>query len=124
MFASGCQYKKVADQFCMEQHIVLRQNARNLLITAPKLIKQPLRMVFEIFAVIIFASSNALPQELVFGKNNYIEYQIGTLPIVISVPNGGNLAPMAIFDRTQPATNLPLKAKIIPILIQSLTNNT
>ena len=38
-------------------------------------------------------------QQIVFGTNQYIEYQIGTLPIVISVPHGGNLNPSAIPDR-------------------------
>ena len=50
--------------------------------------------------LVVFAGSHALPQEVVFGKDNYIEYQIGTLPIVISVSHGGKLSPMAIPDRT------------------------
>jgi hypothetical protein len=39
-------------------------------------------------------------QEVLFGANNYIEYQIGTLPIVISVSHGGQLEPTTIPDRT------------------------
>lgn len=39
-------------------------------------------------------------QQVQFGANNYIEYQAGTLPIVISVPHGGNLTPASIPDRT------------------------
>lgn len=35
-----------------------------------------------------------------FGTNNYIEYQKGNLPIVISVPHGGSLEPGTIPDRT------------------------
>lgn len=35
-----------------------------------------------------------------FGTNNYIEYQKGTLPIVISVPHGGGLDPVSIPNRT------------------------
>jgi len=35
-----------------------------------------------------------------FGRNNYIEYVPGDLPIVISVPHGGALAPSTIPDRT------------------------
>jgi hypothetical protein len=35
-----------------------------------------------------------------FGRNNYIEYVPGDLPVVISVPHGGALAPVAIPDRT------------------------
>ncbi len=59
-----------------------------------------MKIVFVTFILIVFAGSHALPQEVVFGKDNYIEYQIGTLPIVISVSHGGKLAPMAIPDRT------------------------
>ena len=39
-------------------------------------------------------------QQVVLGTNGYIEYQIGTLPIVISVPHGGNLNPSTLPDRT------------------------
>ena len=39
-------------------------------------------------------------QTVIFGTNNYTEYQIGTLPIVISVSHGGNLEPASIPNRT------------------------
>ncbi|MBK6449621.1 MAG: T9SS type A sorting domain-containing protein [Saprospiraceae bacterium] len=39
-------------------------------------------------------------QETIYGTNNYIEYQVGNLPIVLSVPHGGRLAPSTIPDRT------------------------
>ncbi len=35
-----------------------------------------------------------------FGRNNYVEYAVGDLPIVISVPHGGALTPATIPDRT------------------------
>lgn len=35
-----------------------------------------------------------------FGRNNYIEYMCGGLPLIISVPHGGNLTPSEIPDRT------------------------
>jgi hypothetical protein len=38
--------------------------------------------------------------QVIFGTNNYIEYQVGQLPIVISVPHGGALTPAGIPDRT------------------------
>lgn len=41
-----------------------------------------------------------LAQPTLFGANNYTEYQIGTLPFVISVPHGGSLNPATIPDRT------------------------
>jgi len=34
-----------------------------------------------------------------FGRNNYVEYIPGDLPIVISVPHGGDVAPASIPDR-------------------------
>ena len=38
--------------------------------------------------------------QIIFGVNNYTEYHIGNLPIIISVPHGGNLTPAGIPDRT------------------------
>lgn len=35
-----------------------------------------------------------------FGRNNYVEYAVGDLPVVVSVPHGGALAPTTIPDRT------------------------
>jgi hypothetical protein len=35
-----------------------------------------------------------------FGRNNYVEYNGGDLPVVVSVPHGGALAPATIPDRT------------------------
>jgi len=59
-------------------------------------------MIFR-FCFIIVLLINVLQsfsQQIIFGTNNYIEYQVGTLPIVISVPHGGNLEPLSIPDRT------------------------
>ena len=41
---------------------------------------------------------------LCFGTNNYVEYNGGDLPIVVSVPHGGTLAPAAIPDRPSGTT--------------------
>ena len=38
--------------------------------------------------------------QVVYGTNNYIQYHIGNLPIVISVPHGGLVVPVSIPDRT------------------------
>ncbi len=65
-----------------------------------------------IFLRIIDLSSKALifyiwilpcfTQELIYGKNQYTAYQLGQLPIIISVPHGGLLAPSHIPDRACP----------------------
>ena len=39
-------------------------------------------------------------QKVIFGANDYVEYQVGTLPLVISVSHGGDLEPLSIPDRT------------------------
>lgn len=38
--------------------------------------------------------------QTVFGKHEFVEYVVGNLPIVISVPHGGSLKPPTIPDRT------------------------
>ena len=40
------------------------------------------------------------PGQSVFGKHDFIEYIVGNLPIIISVPHGGYLKPSVIPDRT------------------------
>ena len=40
------------------------------------------------------------PGQVYFGTNNYIEYHAGDLPIIVSAPHGGYLAPTSIPDRT------------------------
>lgn len=50
-------------------------------------------------ALILFQSFQSYSQ-IAYGSNRYIEYHIGNLPIIISVPHGGNLTPSSIPDRT------------------------
>lgn len=45
---------------------------------------------------IIFFTTVAYAQQVILGANNYVEYQVGTLPLVISVSHGGNLEPSSI----------------------------
>jgi hypothetical protein len=53
-----------------------------------------------VYFVVIFTQSLCVfAQTVVFGANNYVEYQVGTLPIILSVPHGGNLAPASIPKR-------------------------
>ncbi len=58
-----------------------------------------IKLIF-LLAYIVFVSIDARAQTVIFGANDYIEYQVGTLPIVISVPHGGALVPSTIPDRT------------------------
>jgi len=44
--------------------------------------------------------SNTNAQPIIYGSNQFVEYQVGTLPLVISVPHGGDLAPATIPDRS------------------------
>lgn len=44
------------------------------------------------------------PDNTYFGRNNYVEYQPGTLPIILSAPHGGSLRPGEIPDRTYGVT--------------------
>jgi hypothetical protein len=55
------------------------------------------KVLFVIFIYLFNKSAGA--QEVIFGSNDYIEYQVGTLPIVISVSHGGYLEPAEIPDR-------------------------
>ena len=47
-----------------------------------------------------FFAKTTLAQPVIYGTNRYIAYQKGTLPIVLSVPHGGAVAPTGIPDRT------------------------
>jgi hypothetical protein len=48
----------------------------------------------------LFCNGLIFSQQTFFGTSNYIEYQAGTLPIILSVPHGGALTPASIPDRT------------------------
>lgn len=45
-------------------------------------------------------SSDFVPGNSYWGKNHFVEYVAGNLPIIISVPHGGSLKPEIISDRT------------------------
>jgi hypothetical protein len=59
-----------------------------------------LRKCVTIVSLSLVMVSHTSSQTVIFGTNNYIEYQIGTLPLVISVSHGGNLEPASIPNRT------------------------
>lgn len=54
-----------------------------------------------VLCLLIPASANAQysPGSAYFGTNDYVEYQAGNLPIIVSVPHGGYLEPASIPDR-------------------------
>jgi N-formylglutamate amidohydrolase len=41
------------------------------------------------------------PQEVIFGSRRFIEYQPGTMPLIIAAPHGGREKPADLPDRTQ-----------------------
>jgi hypothetical protein len=43
-----------------------------------------------------------VPGQTYYGRNNYIEYVAGNLPVIISAPHGGALTPAELPDRTTP----------------------
>ena len=47
----------------------------------------------------LFLSQIQCFSQTLYGTNNYVEYQVGNLPIVISVPHGGDLSPTSIPTR-------------------------
>lgn len=66
-----------------------------------KLERKPLMMCKMIVTIgLMLIATVVVGQEVIFGTNNYIEYQVGTLPMVISVSHGGALEPASIPNRT------------------------
>ncbi len=55
-------------------------------------------MKYILLSIIIICTKSYA--QIIFGTNNYIEYRQGNLPIIISVPHGGNMTPSSIPNRT------------------------
>lgn len=54
-----------------------------------------------VIAVCIIGFINStIAQTIIYGTNNYIEYQVGTLPFIISIGHGGSIEPSSIPNRT------------------------
>lgn len=59
-----------------------------------------LLFLFLLFCLNVSYCQTFTPGNSYFGRNNYIEYMAGNMPLVISVPHGGATAPSEIPDRT------------------------
>jgi|TARA_B110000881_G_scaffold218285_1_gene237504 hypothetical protein len=57
-----------------------------------------------------------------YGRNKYIEYYPGNLPIILSVPHGGNLMPNEIKDRTYGTKVNDTNTKGLSIAIMDILN--
>jgi N-formylglutamate amidohydrolase len=55
---------------------------------------------FFLAGICILLITSSYAQDVIYGTNNYVEYQVGTLPFVISVPHGGSVEAASIPDRT------------------------
>ncbi|MFN5305951.1 MAG: T9SS type A sorting domain-containing protein [Bacteroidota bacterium] len=53
-----------------------------------------------LLSVGLFFNEGLFAQTILYGNNNYVEYQVGNLPVVIAVSHGGNLDPPSIPDRS------------------------
>lgn len=62
------------------------------------------KMTIHFVALLLTLSTAAqqvfVPGQSYFGTNNYIEYIAGNMPLIITAPHGGNLAPASIPDRS------------------------
>lgn len=71
------------------------------------------RIIF-LFGLLIYSIS--IEAQTIYGLNNYTEYRIGTLPIVLSAPHGGLIAPANIADRTCNSPTTVTDANTIQLL--------
>ena len=59
-----------------------------------------MKKVLFLFFYLFLSQTQCFSQTILYGTKSYVEYQVGTLPIVISVPHGGFRIPTLIPDRT------------------------
>jgi hypothetical protein len=70
-------------------------------------------------------AADFVPGRTYFGANQYVEYLAGDLPIILSVPHGGDISPDAIPDRTEAITiNDPLDQEYSRELVEELRRLT
>ena len=65
-----------------------------------KIIFREIFLLLLLFIQCLTYAQPFVPGTTYFGRNNYIEYIAGNLPLIISVPHGGAVAPSEIPDRT------------------------
>ena len=66
------------------------------------------------------SAGDLMPGSSVFGRDNYIEYIPGDLPLVIAAPHGGRLKPESIPDRTQGVTGIDANTEELARAIASV----
>ena len=59
-----------------------------------------MKRILLILLYLFISQTNCFSQTIQYGTKSYVEYRVGTLPIVISVPHGGYRIPTLIPDRT------------------------
>lgn len=79
----------------------------------------PLRLLLSV-SLLWLAASFAAAQPYVtgqtyFGRNNYVEYRAGDLPLILTAPHGGLLTPSEIPDRTYGTTDLDTNTRELAI---------
>lgn len=92
--------------------------ARTFWLLGPEPEDHELMATVEDESVEFSATTTALvPGEAVMGRNEYIEYVPGELPIILSAPHGGSLRPTEIADRTEGVTGADLNTADLTLRI-------
>jgi N-formylglutamate amidohydrolase len=81
----------IGSQSAMSRHKALFQSC---------LVKAACAIVPFFGAVIKATAQSNVPNQTYFGRNEYIEYIAGNLPIIVAAPHGGALTPAELPDRT------------------------
>lgn len=70
------------------------------------------------FLLALWFISLQVEAQVIYGTNNYTQYHIGTLPIIISAPHGGLIAPSGIPNRTCNSPTYDLDSRTIELTRQ------